>query len=46
MIDIVKYILPELFIVLFTVSYLTISVLSNGKALVAYSNNISAIFFC
>ena len=44
MIDIVKYILPELFIVLFTVSYLTISVLSNGKALVAYSNNISAIF--
>ena len=44
MIDVVKYILPELFIVLFTVSYLTISVLSNGKALVAYSNNISAIF--
>ena len=44
MIDVIKYILPELFIVLFTVSYLTISVLSNGKALVAYSNNISAIF--
>ena len=44
MIDVVKYILPELFLVLFTVSYLTISVLSNGKALVAYSNNISAIF--
>ena len=44
MTDIVKYILPELFLVLFTVSYLTISVLSNGKALVAYSNNISAIF--
>ena len=44
MIDSIKYIIPELFIVLFTVSYLTISVLSNGKALVAYSNNISAIF--
>ena len=44
MIDSVKYIIPELLIVLFTLSYLTISVLSNGKALVAYSNNISAIF--
>ena len=44
MIDSIKYILPELFIVSFTISYLTVSVLSSSKALVAYSNNISAIF--
>ena len=44
MIESIKYIIPELFIVLFTVSYLTLSVISNGKTLVSYSNNISAIF--
>ena len=40
----IKYIIPELFIVVFTIGYLTLSVLTNAKALIVYSNNISAIF--
>ena len=43
MIEAIRYILPELFIVVFTLSFLMIAVFSNGKYIIEYSNNISSL---
>ena len=43
MIEAIRYILPELFIVVFTLSFLMIAVFSNGKSIIEYSNNISSL---
>ena len=43
MIESIKYIIPELFLVLYSLSYLMLAAFSNGKTLIVYSNNITAL---
>ena len=43
MIEEIKYIVPELFIIFFSICYLMIATFSYGKSLIANSNNLSAL---